>query len=91
VYDAHARVAKFVASHEDAELVLRAYSEVDPFRCYSGDEVNPDEYLGYAKRFCNYKSGTTLEKVKRSFYDSQWYDGWITEADCEQIAERIEA
>lgn len=83
------KMLEFYASHHDAKKVLDAYNTVDPFQCYYGDDCNPDEYMGYAIRCLNSTQPTTLDRVRMSFYPSQWIEGWICDKWCEEIATLI--
>lgn len=65
--------------------VLKSWNDVDPFKCYYGEETNPDEYLRYAKRFMkqfnshikaytDFNKKDIVEMVRRSFYIRQITD-----------------
>lgn len=36
---------------KDGQKILTAFNSADPLHVYYGDDVNPDEYVGYATRF----------------------------------------
>lgn len=51
-HNPHEEVESFVREHGQlGRTVLDAFNSADPLRCYYGDDCNPDEYLGYARRF----------------------------------------
>lgn len=53
-YDPQERVEAFNAQKgEIAEKIRQAFNRIDPLKCFYGDDVNPDEYLGYVSRFLN--------------------------------------
>jgi len=57
-YNPNQRVAKFLQDQGVlGSVVLDAFNTIDPLSCYFGSDCNPDEYLGYAKRF--------IESLKR--------------------------
>ncbi|MCL5411206.1 MAG: hypothetical protein M1150_00440 [Patescibacteria group bacterium] len=78
--------------------VLEAYNQVDPLRCYFGEDCNPDEYQGYAERTItalekaavaanhglNYKM--VREAVRRAFSVAQIGEGFVSEESREQLA-----
>ena len=98
-YDPRKRVAGFVSEHGDlAEIVLDAFNTVDPLHCYYGEDINPDEYLGYAMRFiATFKADSSESKVRElftdivrtSFHAEQVSRGFVTEEDIASIAELI--
>jgi len=68
------------------EVARQAWNEVNPFHCNSGEDCNPDEYIGYARRFVEGLRGAypalseepsknspflIEELVRRSFYAGQ--------------------
>lgn len=84
------KVAEFCGSAPNARKVLDAYNTVDPFQCYFGEDCNPDEYLGYAKRYLDSDTtATPFERVKSTFYDSQTEEGWVTDDQIAQIAKLV--
>lgn len=51
-YHPHARVRCFVAKYGyHGKMVLDAFNEADPYHCFYGDDVNPDEYIGTATKY----------------------------------------
>lgn len=85
--------------------VLFVWNTANPLRCYYGDDCNPDEYLGYVERFIKgldrdlialnrpVKEGVVerlvRECVRRSFYPSQFAEGWVTNDNIEEIMAMI--
>jgi hypothetical protein len=54
------RVEHFIEKHGDlANVAMCAFSDTDPFHCFYGEDLNPDEYLGYAERFVKEVEGST--------------------------------
>lgn len=82
-------------------ITYQAFTNVDPFHCYYGEDCNPDEYLRYAERFvealpkaqasANKPNAIELfvEVVRRCFGPTQVVGGFATIKDIEAIAEMI--
>lgn len=91
-YDPRAKVVTLERDFgENALHVLEAFNLIDPFHCYYGDDVNPDEYAGYARRFMYHISHEEplVAAVRKSFWDSQLKDKWVTDEQIEQITNLI--
>ena len=96
-YNPQALVLSFTKEYgELGILVLEIFNTIDPLSCYYGDDCNPDEYLGYAKRFITSLEQDSiwlnnsrrvevlpafvLELFRRCFSTSQIAEGWVSEA-----------
>ena len=100
-YDPHQKVQDFLSEYSKlGRIVLDAFNAVDPLHCYYGDDCNPDEYLGYAKRFisrlcdaiCEGSFNDPLEYVslvEGSFHPGQREEGFLDQDDIYQIAVQI--
>ena len=96
-YDPETRVHDFFQEYpESGERVLKSFTEVDPFQVFFGN--NPDEYLGYAKRFMNALEGKDLGAlseqevvglIRNAFHVSQIEQGLVQEKNIEDIAKKI--
>jgi len=90
VYNPKEKVANF-CQHEYGRAILNGYNTIDPFHCYYGEDVNPDEYLGYAKRFLQQMEPNQLseemaiELTRNAFFTSQD----IPDADIRSIGTAI--
>lgn len=96
-YDPEDRVSAFFKEYpKTGELVLKAFTEVDPFKIVFGN--NPDEYLGYAKRCIQALGDDTLGtigeeelmlRVRNAFHASQIEQQLVDDEKIQEIARKI--